>query len=213
MRTLSAPSRAEVLRLPGCLRNRAPRIVRGAAEAVKILKKGQLAVIPTDTVYGLASLPSWAAVRWIYRAKRRPENNPLILLLASGNLAKRYAEVDARAQALIERFWPGGLTLVLPVRRCSSWGEITRGGGWVALRVPDHSLTREILRGAGGALATTSANPSGEPTPVRVGDLDAGMIGFCAAVVDGGEGHSTPSTVVKLTGNRIRILRQGTVIV
>lgn len=212
MRTLREPNREEVLRLPGCLRNRAPRIVRGAAEAVKILKKGQLAVIPTDTVYGLASLPSLAAVRWIYRAKRRPEDNPLVLLLASGNLARRYAEVDERARELIRRFWPGGLTLVLPARRRSAWGRITRGGDWVALRVPDHPLTRAIVRGAGGALATSSANPSGEPTPVRVGDLDAGMLGFCAAVVDGGDGTSTPSTVVKLTGKKIRILRQGTVI-
>jgi L-threonylcarbamoyladenylate synthase len=202
--------------LPACAETLVLRNNRGLEAAAKkvaaVLKAGHLAVLPTDTVYGLSAIPATDAVRWIYRAKGRAKENPLVLLLADAREAAKYARVTPKAQALMQQHWPGGLTLVLPAKPGTSWGKITRGGRTLALRVPDNAFMQKVIRLAGGALATTSANRSGEPAPITAQTLDARMLAFVHLVVDSGPCPvKIPSTVARVQGKRIRILRPGAV--
>jgi len=179
---------------------------------VKVLKQGKLAIIPTDTVYGLAAIPEEIAVSWIYRAKGRHECNPLALLLADRAEVQKYVQVSARAQAIMNTYWPGAVTLVLPTKKGTPWGRITRGGHTLAVRIPDHDLARQIIRQAGGALATTSANYSGQASPASVEAIDKRVLAFAEVLINSGETKiKQHSTVVKVTGRKVEVLRQGSV--
>lgn len=221
MQTLWVRRPAEIYTLPRAVRPpaarrlsaRTPVEARAAVRtAAGLLRAGRLVVVPTDTVYGLASAPKPETLRWLYRAKGRPETNPLVLLIADASAAERYANVTARARELMAQHWPGALTLILPVRPGAPWGRITRGGRNVALRVPAHDLLRRILRAAGGAAAVTSANCSGRPAPAAAARVDQKILAFSEAVVDTGPAiGGKPSTVAQLTRRGIRILRPGAV--
>jgi len=211
----------DLYRLPGRVRARPARrfTLRSAASArnasraaAAALQAGRLAVVPTDTVYGLAALPTPAAVRWLYRAKGRAEHQPLVLLAAEAGIVLRQARVSAQARDLMARHWPGGLTLVLPARPGTPWGAVTRGGRSVAWRVPANAWLRRLLARVGGVLATTSANPSGAPAPGTAQAVDERILAFAEVLVDGGPcPHARPSTVAKVSGRRLVILRPGVV--
>src|SRR5690606_14074601 len=134
----------------------------GIAQAADRLRAGGLVAVPTETVYGLAArADSEAAVAAIYRAKGRPEFNPLIVHIASREQAHALAELDARAESLAARFWPGPLTLVLPARDGSGiTPAVTAGLSTLALRMPDHPVIRSVLMEVNLPLAAPSANPS-----------------------------------------------------
>jgi L-threonylcarbamoyladenylate synthase len=200
----------------------APALRRGARarpqwpgavrEASKVLKAGRLVILPTDTVYGLAAEPAPEAVRWIYRAKGRAAENPLVLLLADTAMAEKVAKVSPRAREMMKQYWPGGLTLVLPAKPGTSWGKITHGGSTVALRVPDNEFLRRVIRQAGGMLATTSANRSGEPAPASASGLETRLAAFVHLLIDAGPCRTkVPSTVARVQGARVEILRPGAV--
>jgi tRNA threonylcarbamoyl adenosine modification protein (Sua5/YciO/YrdC/YwlC family) len=218
MPTLLVRRMADVYALPEVLAPKlAERIrVRGGGTAAAVtaaacaLRAGRLAVVPTDTVYGLAAAPDPQAVRWLFRAKGRLETNPLVLLIADPAAASRFVRVPARARELMARHWPGALTLVLPVKPGTPWGRITRGGGFLGLRVPDQPLLRTILRAAGGAAVTTSANPSGQPAPATAGRIEPSILAFAQVLIDAGPAPiGRPSTVVKISGRRQQVLRVG----
>lgn len=201
------PAQSEVMTVSGS------RVHSRMAERVaSVLSHGRLAVLPTDTVYGLSALPSAEAVRWIYRAKGRAAENPLVLLLANAAEASKYVVLNATAKALMAQHWPGGLTLVLPTRPRTPWGKITRGGRTLAVRVPDNPFMQDVIQRAGGALATTSANPSGDPAPVSAAALDSRILAFAHTVVDAGPCRvKVPSTVARVQGTRVTVLRPGAV--
>ncbi len=156
-----------------------------------------MVAFPTDTVYGLAALPG-AAGR-IFAAKDRPDDKQLIAMAASPMAFEGLVEVNATARALMERHWPGPLTLVLPTR---SGHPATLG-----VRVPDHPLALELLSAVGEPVLTTSANRSGEPPALTAGDV---RLPGVAAVVDGGRAPGgVPSTVVAVEGRRVRVIRPG----
>jgi len=221
MRILLVEGMQDVYRLPKTIRPKPAGIYpaktkvearAAAAAAARALNAGRLAVLPTDTVYGLAAKPEPAAVRWIYRAKGRPEDNPLVLLLSDPDQAKCFAKVPARARELMRRYWPGALTLVLPMKAGTAWGKATRSRRTIALRVPDHDLMRDVIRRCGGALATTSANLSGRPAPKHPGELDPVILAFSEIAVDAGPARvGVPSTVAEVKAGRVRIIRQGSV--
>lgn len=221
MHTFWVRQNADLFRLPAVLEP-APAVTRRAQKrgtwvgavsaAAQVLNAGRLAVLPTDTVYGLAALPTPAAVRWIYRAKGRAADNPLVLLLADAAAAASVAKVSPRARVLMQQHWPGGLTLVLPVKPGTPWGRITRGGATVAVRVPDQELMRRVIRQAGGVLATTSANRSGEPAPVSAQGLETRLASFVHLVVDAGPCPvKVPSTIARVSGACVQVLRPGSV--
>ena len=160
----------------------------GIAEAARLLAAGELVAFPTETVYGLGGdARNGRAVAGIYEAKGRPSFNPLIVHLPDLVAVETIAYVGAKARMLAQAFWPGPLTLVLPLKDGSGISPlVTAGLATVAVRVPEHPLAQRLLRAFGGPLAAPSANPSGRVSPTRAGHVLEGLAGRIAAVLDGG---------------------------
>ncbi len=179
--------------------------------AAAILRAGGLVGIPTETVYGLgANGLDPAAVRRIFKAKGRPQDNPLILHIPDPSWLERYCrDVPAAARRLAEQFWPGPLTMILP-RRALVPDEVTCGLETVGVRCPDHPVTLDIIRAAGVPVAAPSGNRSGRPSPTCARHMLEDMEGRIQAVVDGGPcGVGVESTIVDLTLPVPRLLRPG----
>lgn len=185
-----------------------------AERAARVLRGGGLVVIPTDTVYGLAAaLGQPCALEAIYQAKRRSHDMPLPVLVASPADADRMAAepLTAGARRLCERFWPGALTVIVPAATVVP-AIVTSGTGTVGLRMPDSEVALAIIAAAGGALAVTSANISGDDAASDVSALPAELLAHVALVVDGGPcPGGVPSTVVDLTGPQLRLVREGAI--
>ncbi len=175
----------------------------GISAAVSVLTAGDLVAIPTETVYGLAGdARNGAAVARIFEAKGRPSFNPLIVHVPDIEAAQAYGMWSDTAQKLAEAFWPGPLTLVLPLRAGSNLSTlVTAGLDSIALRVPAHPTALAILRAFNGPLAAPSANPSGQISPTLPAHVAGGLGGRIAAIVDGGAcGVGLESTIIGLTG-------------
>jgi L-threonylcarbamoyladenylate synthase len=180
------------------------------SQAAALLKQGQLVVFPTDTVYGLAAaVNNEEAIAALFRAKGRPDEKGIPVLLADVSALGVVArEVTPIAQELAERFWPGPLTLILP-RRLDLPDNLS-ANDTVAVRLPDHPVARAIIREAGGAVAATSANRSGQPPASEASAARAALDGRVAAIVDGGAVPiGLPSTIVDCTSSPPAVLRQG----
>lgn len=185
---------------------------RGLRAAAALLRQGRLVAFPTETVYGLgADATSGGAVAAIYEAKGRPRFNPLILHLAEAARAAELGRFDANAHRLVEAFWPGPLTLVVPQRAGSALSPLaTAALPSVALRVPAHSLARDLLAAFAGPVAAPSANPSGRISPTTADHVLEGLNGRIAGVLDGGPTDvGVESTIVALTDGPPRLLRPG----
>ena len=184
----------------------------GIAEAAALLRAGALVAIPTETVYGLAAdARSDMAVARVFAAKDRPRFNPLIVHVASRAQAEALGVFNTAARALAAAFWPGPLTLVVPLRAGAGLSAlVTAGHDSVALRVPAHPVARALLERFGAPLAAPSANPSGRISPSSAAHVLAGLGGRIAAVVDGGAcAVGLESTIVACTGPSPVILRAG----
>jgi len=184
----------------------------GIAQAAAMLRAGEVVAFPTETVYGLGGDACRdIAVARIFAAKGRPRFNPLILHLADAAQVADWAVMDARARALAAAFWPGPLTLVLPLRAGTALSPlVTAELPSVALRVPAHPVARALLDAFGGPLAAPSANPSGRISPTSAGHVQAGLAGRIAAIVDGGPcAVGVESTILSLLGEPAQILRPG----
>ncbi|MGF1550232.1 MAG: L-threonylcarbamoyladenylate synthase [Sphingomonadaceae bacterium] len=182
------------------------------AEAARLVGKGLAVAVPTETVYGLAADATDAeAVARIYQAKGRPAFNPLIVHVGSLAQARRLARFEASAEELAARFWPGPLTLVLPLKPGGGIASIvTAGLGTVALRVPAHPAMRDLLATCRKPLAAPSANASGRLSPTRAGHVLASLGGRIPLVIDGGPaGHGVESTIVAPGPDGLRLLRPG----
>lgn len=183
----------------------------GYARAAEYLRGGQLVAFPTETVYGLGGdARSDLAVARIFEAKGRPHFNPLIVHVPDRAAAEAIAEFDSRARTVADAFWPGPLTLVLPLRSGAGISSlVTAGLETVAVRVPAHPVAQGLLRAFGGPLAAPSANPSGRISPTRAAHVIDGLGGRIAAVLDGGAcGVGVESTILGLCGKAV-ILRHG----
>lgn len=179
--------------------------------ALAVLESGGLVAFPTDTVYGLAADP-WneRAVQSLYRVKERPKTLPIPLLLSSPAEIERVAVLGDTCSRLPGRFWPGGLTLVLPKTQSVICGITDRAT--VGVRVPDHSLALEIIGQAGGVLAVTSANLSGGPSPVTAQEVEEQLGGRIALILDGGDCRGgVPSTVLDCSVAPPHLVRRGAI--
>lgn len=183
----------------------------GLARAADLLRQGLLVAFPTETVYGLGGdATSDLAVARIYEAKGRPRFNPLIAHVSDMAMARRLAVLDARAEALAARFWPGPLTLVLPLAAEAGLSPyVTAELPTLALRLPAHPVARALIAAFGGPLAAPSANPSGRISPTRAAHVIEGLSGRIAAVIDGGPcAVGVESTILGLF-DRVELLRAG----
>ena len=186
----------------------------GIARAAEILRAGGLVALPTETVYGLAArADSAAAIAAIYRAKGRPEFNPLIVHVDSLERAESLARFDDRARSLAECFWPGPLTLVLPLRDGAPVAAaVTAGLPTIALRMPAHPLMQAVLREADVPLAAPSANRSGSVSPTSAGHVLASFGDEAPPVLDGGVcERGLESTIAALRPTGWQLLRPGPV--
>ncbi|MCU0910224.1 MAG: L-threonylcarbamoyladenylate synthase [Rhodobacteraceae bacterium] len=184
----------------------------GVAEAARLIRAGELVAFPTETVYGLgADATDDRAVARVYEAKGRPRFNPLIVHLPDTAAARRLAVLGPEAERLAAAFWPGPLTLVLPLRPEAGIAPLaTAGLPTVALRVPAHPLAQALLVAAGRPLAAPSANPSGRVSPTRASHVLDGLGGRIAAVLDGGTcAVGVESTILAFDGGRALLLRPG----
>ena len=181
--------------------------------AVRALRDGGLIHLPTETVYGLgARADDPEAVIKVFEAKGRPRFNPLIVHVGDIALAEQIGVFDDRARALAKAFWPGPLTLVVPVCDSRMACDLARAGlDSVALRMPDHAMALEILRGFGGGVVAPSANRSGRPSPTTQEHAFEETGAFVQASPNGGDCLvGVESTVVSLLGDA-RYLRAGAV--
>lgn len=185
----------------------------GVARAAALLGEGRLVAVPTETVYGLmARADRDESVAAIYRAKGRPSFNPLIVHIADLAAAQELAVLDERALSLAAAFWPGALTMVLPLREGAAVAPaVTAGLPTVALRCPAHPLMRSVIAESGLALAGPSANRSGGVSPTRAEHVVASLGANVDAVVDGGACEAgLESTIVALREDgRWQVLRPG----
>ncbi|MCZ7544524.1 MAG: L-threonylcarbamoyladenylate synthase [Anaerolineae bacterium] len=180
------------------------------AHAARALRAGQVVVIPTDTVYGVAADPAHPeAVAALYDAKRRQPDRAIPILLADAEDAARVAlPLAPDAQKLAAAFWPGPLTLVVPKR--ADLPAMVSALPTVGVRVPAHDVGRAVIRAAGGALAVTSANRSGGPSPVTVTEAVAQLGASVPLYLDGGPcPGGQPSTVAGIAGGELVIYRAG----
>lgn len=180
-------------------------------QAAAILRRGGLLGIPTETVYGLgADALNETAVRHIFEAKGRPQDNPLIIHVPDASWLERYCrEVPETAYRLAERFWPGPLTMILPRREIVPL-QTTGGLETVGVRCPDHPVTRAIIEAAGVPVAAPSGNTSGRPSPTTAGHMAEDMDGKIDGIVDGGPcAVGVESTIIDLTCEPPRLLRPG----
>jgi L-threonylcarbamoyladenylate synthase len=185
---------------------------QGRTRAVAIWKSGGLVAFPTETVYGLgADATNGLAVARIYEAKGRPAFNPLIIHVADIATARRFAQFNDMAENLAAAFWPGPLSLVLPVKPGAGLSElVTAGLETVAVRVPANPIAQQLLAEFGGAIAAPSANPSGRISPTRAEHVLAGLSGRIEAVVDGGACQvGLESTIVLPDDTAPALLRAG----
>jgi len=169
-------------------------------QVVAALRAGDAVVIPTETVYGVAALP--AHQERLLALKGRPSSVPIAVLVADGIQAAGATglEFTEVAQRLVDAFWPGPLTLVLP----------TFEGSTLGVRCPDHAFVRAVTAEV-GPIATTSANRHGAPTPATAAAAAADLAGPVAVVVDSGSLTGLASTVVDVTGDDPVILREGAI--
>ncbi|HCF25150.1 MULTISPECIES: L-threonylcarbamoyladenylate synthase [unclassified Novosphingobium] len=184
----------------------------GIAAAAEVLRAGGLVAVPTETVYGLAArADSAATVAAIYRAKGRPDFNPLIVHVPDLAAAEEIAELDDRARMLAARFWPGPLTMVLPLKPTARIAPaVTAGLSTIALRCPAHPVMRAVLAESGLALAAPSANRSGGVSPTRAEHVAASLGDRVDLVLDGGACTAgIESTIVALRGEGWQVLRPG----
>jgi tRNA threonylcarbamoyl adenosine modification protein (Sua5/YciO/YrdC/YwlC family) len=193
--------------LPDCREPAREAAVEAASLAVR---RGELVVVPTDTVYGIgADAFDPAAVRRLLKAKGRgPEMPPPVLVSAATTLDALAVGIPGYARALVEHFWPGPLTLVCTQQTSLQW-DLGDTRGTVAVRMPDHELVLEILERT-GPLAVSSANITGRP-PAADADAAEEMLGDdVAVIIDGGPARGDqPSTIVDVTGPQGRVLRTG----
>lgn len=191
---------AEPIVVPVDSRRPDPLVIR---RAVKVLCGGGLVVVPTETVYGLAADPRLeGAEDRIYTAKERDRGKPIPLMALNLDAVRQYGGVlNADARRLARRYWPGPLTLVLPCR-----------GRTEGFRVPDHAVTKALLKAMGGVLRVTSANISGAPAALDAASAMSGLAGRVQLALDAGPSEmGRESTVVDASGTALRVLREGVI--
>ena len=182
--------------------------------AARVLRAGGLVAFPTETFYGLGAYAlDEAAVARVFRAKGRPGDKPLLVLVDSLAMVERVArEVSVRARGLMDRYWPGPLTLVLPAR-ADLPTALTAGTGTIGVRLSGHPVARALVAALGAPVTAPSANPHGKATPQTPDEVLAGLGSRVDLLLDGGSTPGgPPSTMLDLTRASAVLLRAGAII-
>ncbi|RLK64191.1 threonylcarbamoyl-AMP synthase [Atopobacter sp. AH10] len=182
-------------------------------KAAKLLKSGELVAFPTETVYGLGALATdERAVLKVFEAKGRPSDNPLIVTVSSVEMVEKFVgPINSSGKALMDAFWPGSLTLILPIATSCLPNVVSAGLKTVAVRMPDNAVTRKLIELVGQPIVGPSANISGRPSPTKAEHVESDFRYRIAGVIDDG---TTPvgieSTIVDVSDeDNITVLRPG----
>ncbi len=187
-------------------------------EAIAVLRRGEIIAYPTETFYGLGvkfDMPE--SLKRLYDLKKRPGEKAMPVIIGQRGLLSEVvpeewvASLPNAAQSLMDRFWPGPLTLLLPAKEGLS-EFLTAGAGMIAVRIPGESFALRMVKKAGFPLTATSANPSGMPPAVNAKEVMGYFEEHLDLVVDGGQTPGgLPSTIVDVTGIGMRIVREGAI--
>lgn len=183
-------------------------------EAIEILKNGGIGIFPTDTVYGIGCrLDNEESLQRLFTIRNRPEEKAVLAVIDSIEMAQKYLlpiPEDVRTK-LIDRYWPGGLTIVLPCDT-EKVPSIARGGGWtLGIRQTNHPILLEVIKSLGVPLVAPSANFAGEPTPKTFAEVDKKLLNMVDCSIDGKCGGNIASTVIDCSVTPWKILREGAV--
>lgn len=178
---------------------------------MRTLLTGGVAVFPTDTVYGIGCrIDSEKAVRKVYEVKQRPMDQPMPILLDDSTSLSRYVQtISPLTQTLIQRFWPGSLTIVVPVKPDSIIQPLLNERGNASFRVPNNELLRQVIREVGVPIVGTSANMHGQKTAKNFGELDTNLTNQVDYVFQGETGLGIESTVLEIINGKATIIREG----
>ena len=188
--------------------------VGDVAEAARVIRAGGLVAFPTETFYGLgADALDPDAVLRVFRAKGRPDDKPLLVLVDSVAMAEAVVtEIPARARALMARHWPGPLTIILRARSHVP-AALTAGTGTIGVRVSGHPLARALVHAVARPVTAPSANPHGASSPRTAEEVRASLGAAVDLVLDGGPTPGgPPSTLVDATGEAMRVVRAGAIV-
>jgi sua5/yciO/yrdC/ywlC family protein len=186
-------------------------------KAIKILKNGGVAVFPTDTVYGIGSLPEKKAVEKIYKIKKRDFSKKIIALISNKEILKdlinETEENMEKISKILNEYWPGELTVIFRAN-CNFTRKFDENMETVGIRIPKNKIALEIIKESGGILLTSSANISGESSVKKIEDLSEELLKNVDIVIPNEESELTgkPSTIVKFENGEITLLREGNIL-
>jgi L-threonylcarbamoyladenylate synthase len=182
-------------------------------KATEAFKEGKIVVFPTDTVYGVGVvIDDLRAIERLYRLKGRPATKPTPVLVGNiEQVEELVTKIRPEVKKLLEKFWPGGLTLVLSAKK-EKVPDLMRGGGeTIGVRMPNHPLLLKVLQKLGKAIVAPSANFAGKPPPKKFSEIDSTFLEKADFVVSGKCGLGIPSTVLDVTKKPWKIIREGPV--
>ena len=181
--------------------------------AIENFKKGKIGIFPTDTAFGIGCrMDNETAVSRIYEIRKRPENKPLLVLVSSIKMAEKYVHINDKVRKkLIAKYWPGGLTLILPCNTMLVPRPIRSGGDNLAVRMPDNGDLLRIIEEVGVPIVAPSANFSGGKTPITLAEVDEKIIKMVDFVLSGVCTMKGVSTIIDCTKGEWEIVRKGAV--
>ncbi|QSH39509.1 threonylcarbamoyl-AMP synthase [Candidatus Kaiserbacteria bacterium] len=180
-------------------------------EAAEAVRDGKLIVFPTDTVYGIGCDPfDEKAIEALYAAKQRPDEKNIPILIDSIETAEALGEITSKCKELMEKHWPGALTIVAHAKTEFPMG-VLKSNGTIALRMPNHEDLLELITNVGGVLAATSANISGKPAILSYDEAYATFSEKAAVILPGATKKKEGSTIIDCTTDECKVLREGPV--
>lgn len=181
-------------------------------QTIEILRNGGIAIFPTDTAFAIGCrVDNEKAVKRLFVIKQRSEQQAVPILVDSINMARQYGEINEKVQNILNQFWPGALTVVVPTIESKISPLVLGMGNTVGLRQPNHEVCLQLIAAVGAPLVGTSANFHGSPTPYKTEDIDPELAKIVDGVMPGVCQVGLASTIVDTTKNPWQILRQGTV--
>lgn len=181
-------------------------------KAVEVLKNGGIGIFPTDTAFGIGCrADEEKAIKRLFEIRRRPETQPMSILVDTVSIAKKYVEEIPQEviDKLIEPFWPGALTIILKAKKDAVSRFVRAGGDTVGIRIPNHAITRQLIRETGVGILGPSANFHGEPTPYAFEELNPELVQLVDFVLSGECTVKEESTVVDCIVKPWNVLRSG----